>query len=808
MAKNTDNGMLWALGAVGALALGAAVASRAASGSSSRMGSSAKGTHTCVTCGRGVHLVSGSRAIKEQVEEQVEEQGIVSSRGSFLLRNRADAKNGFSLPLTDCYALEAYFNRPVDGFKVVHTKEMESLLNREGQEDAARVLLEQSNTLYVTYGVGKLVDAEAKKDPPTLSPPMDAFEYADEKARDRMRRVLRKIKAGTGFPTGTLGLKLITEEMGGKKTLLRGSADRATPKRRAPMKDSSSAEAALFDLFVRHYLVELYLNRAWTLYILGGGRGADRARADKLTRDERRAVYLRKNEIALRLFDGITFELPEIETCPLTDRQEASRAARRKKEAEEEQEELPPEIAQDVIVNGSGIPELLMYAKGVPCAVFFISEGGTQYFRYGKQRITLITKTSKMSSPSFGLPAGKVGAEGGTCPGRAISQTFRRIREQKGKPVSQQLEAICDVCYAMGANYGYANNMIDQEGRASWIKNLLKGKDAVKSTADALTQMVSDYAIYGAHGGRDGQEIGVWRSDARDGTKKGAITYRSGTKRPVCRNTDLRIKIPGMEAAATTRDFFRMSGVKNGQVCGFFRIHDSGDFGLGVNYLKAWGEVFKSLPHVRFWAPVRVWAAFTDHPTSEQRAWNKRFMSRPSLAVIQQQARNHKIVFRKPGSGNRYGSRSLEAGLEEPSPAPSLSSPGELGAFVKVETSNDIVVRNEDLLRTVVKMAAPDNAAIRPSDLYIHAADGSGSNIPYIEGLAAGSGVAKSAGEGEYPRVYDMRGREAYQCPVYTKEKQINPDGTVSYREAKSCQAANCRACWLATDLPIFYGAH
>jgi hypothetical protein len=53
-----------------------------------------------------------------------------------------------------------------------------------------------------------------------------------------------------------------------------------------------------------------------------------------------------------------------------------------------------------------------------------------------------------------------------------------------------------------------------------------------------------------------------------------------------------------------------------------------------------------------------------------------------------------------------------------------------------------------------------------------------------------------------------MRGREAYQCPVYTKEKQINPDGTVSYREAKSCQAANCRACWLATDLPIFYGAH
>ena len=803
MAKNTDNGMLWALGAVGALALGGMVASRAGSRSSSQMGSFAKGTHTCVTCGRGVHLVAGSR----DVDQPVEQQGI-SLRGSFLLRNRADAKNGFALPLTDCYALEAYFNRPVDGFKVVHTKEMESLLNREGQEDAARVLLEQSNTLYVTYGVGKLVDAEAKKDPPILYPPMDAFEYADDKARARMQRVRRKIKAGTGFPTGTLGLKLITEEMGGKKTLLRGSADRGTPKRRAPKKEPRApkvrlpVEEALFDVFVRHYLVELYVNRAWTLYILEGGRGAAPASTRKLTRDQRRAVYLRKGDTS-RLFDGITFSLSNVQTRALTERQEAARI-RRAKEAEEELEELPPEIAQDVIVNGSGIPELLMSDAKGPCAVFFISEGGTQYFRYGKQRITLITKTSKMSSPSFGLPAGKIKEEGGTCPGRAITQTFRRIRMQKGKPVSQKLEAICDVCYAMGANYGYANNMIDQEGRASWIKDLLKEKTAasVKKAADALTQMVSDYAKYGAHGNRDGQEIGVWDS------KKKAIMYRSGDDKYMCRNTNLRIEIPGMEAAATTRDFFQMSGVENGQVCGFFRIHDSGDFGLGPDYLKAWGQVFKNLPHVHFWAPVRVWATFAEHPTEEQRAWNKRFMSRPSQAVIRKQAREYPITFREPGSGNRYGSRSVETGLEVPSPAPSLSSPGELGAFVRDVTSTEIVVRNMQLLPIIQDMAAPDNAAIRPSDLYIHAADGSGSNIPYIEGLAAGSGVAKSAGEGKYPSVYDMRGREAYQCPVYTKEAQKNADGTVSYREAKSCQAANCRACWLAKELPVFYGAH
>lgn len=801
MAKASDNGLLWALGAAGALALGSMVAGRGTAvgpagraGSGSRMGFSPKSTHTCVTCGRGVHLVSGSRDTKEEETELA-----VSSRGSFLLRNRGDAKNGFVLPLTECDKLEEYFNRS-EGFKETHTAQMETLLRESGVDaPKVRAILEgQATKLYETYGVGKLKDADEENAPPILLPPMDAFEYADEKAKARMQRVRRKIKARTGFATGTLGLDLILE-MGGVKSRRKGSMDRATPKRRPSPQAQVSMEGKLRDLFVRHYLVELYLNRAWTLHIL---------EKYKLTRDARRAVYRRKNDDSPRLFHEISFQLSEIETRPLTQRQEAARAARREREEKEALEELPEEIAQDVIVGGSGIPELLMFNKDEePCAVFFISEGGTQYFRYGKQRITLITKTSKMSSPSFGLPAG-TGKEGGTCPGRGIAQTLRRTRLQKGKPVSQTLEAICDVCYAMGANYGYANNMIDQEGRALWIKNLLTGSDPVKRTADALCQMISDYAKYGAHGGREGQEIGTW-SNKRDGS----ITYRSGSTRLSCRNTVLRIEVPGMEGIATTRDFFKARGVKEGEVCGFFRIHDSGDFGLAPSptYMAAWEQVFRRLPHVQFWAPVRVWATWTNRLTPEQRAWNARFMSRPSLDVLRQQAREHPIRFR-PGSVNRYGSRSLEGAPEEPSPAPALASPGELAArgndFVKDASCDKFVVKNEQILPSVVKMAAPDNASIRPSDLYIHPSDGTGPNIPYIEGLAAGSGVAKSKEGGGYPPVYDMRGRQAYQCPVYTKEAQTDADGTVHYREAKSCQAANCRACWLAKDLPVFYGAH
>ena len=39
----------------------------------------------------------------------------------------------------------------------------------------------------------------------------------------------------------------------------------------------------------------------------------------------------------------------------------------------------------------------------------------------------------------------------------------------------------------------------------------------------------------------------------------------------------------------------------------FFRIHDSGDF-YNDAYFKAWLEVCRRLPHIRFWAPTRMWA--------------------------------------------------------------------------------------------------------------------------------------------------------------------------------------------------------
>ena len=41
---------------------------------------------------------------------------------------------------------------------------------------------------------------------------------------------------------------------------------------------------------------------------------------------------------------------------------------------------------------------------------------------------------------------------------------------------------------------------------------------------------------------------------------------------------------------------------------GFFRGHDSGDF-FQVDYIDAWHDVCRSLPHIKFWFPTRAWTA-------------------------------------------------------------------------------------------------------------------------------------------------------------------------------------------------------
>jgi len=719
-----------------------------------------------------------------------------TKRGSFLLRNRFDAKNGFTLSMEDCRALR----RDWPAFKADREREvMQSTLQQ------LEAMLDEQGQVLFNHGIGKLTDPPKDADgnpgkgPPVLVEPIRAFEYAAEKAKDRMQRVKRKIKEGSAFQSGTLGLDKILS-MGGLSVAQR-SAGVVKPKPfvvpRGVKVPKSATEESLLEEFRLYYVTSVYVERAWTIHVLTTYK--------KIDRDQRRTVY---GTVGTRLFDGIDFRM--VLSSPVVDLQgkpmfDSSAFVMSQSsediDAENEQDAETAEEAgdEDMIIGGDGIPELYLYKDGKRQGVFFISEVGSQYFRYGKSRVTMLTKTSKMSSPSFGLPAG-MPTEGGTCPARLVAQRFSRMRDvtkrKKTVAVQQTMGVICDRCYAMGANYGYANNMIDQEGRARWVKNLLH-KDGSEVAAQQLALMIAGYAQSGSHGGRDTQEIGVW-SESED-----AITYRSGRRRVSCEDTQLRLKIKGEDGrdVPTTRAWFKSRNVPNGSITGFFRIHDSGDFGLGdfiPQYMKAWERVFDALPFVQFWAPTRMWATMTNasKASAKQRKFNSELM-----AYIPPSEYKNTISFRTIKL--QGGSVNLTA--DRPSPTPSKDSPGEAGAKVN-DLKNDkkcgqIVAQNEYRLPDIIALASHTNAAIRPSSLYVTKPDGWGSNIPTIEGMSRGSGVAEATEKksSTYPPICDMDAYKAYKCPVYTRE-----DG----KEAKSCQAANCRACWLATDLPIFYGAH
>ena len=786
MANNSDNGMLWALGAVGAVALGGLVMKRGT------MTGSRSVTHRCSTCGVPSHL-RGSRAVDEQVKEDP------TQRGSFLLRNRFDAKNGFTLSMKDCRDLRALWPK----FKAEREAEVESFTP---QQLAAK--LEEQGQILFRHGIGKLtdpVDANGKpvEGEPVLIEPVGAFAYADAKAKARLQRVKKKLKAGTAFQEGTLGLEKIKAMGGVTKAQRVAGVTRQKPPVPKVAKGvkvpRSATEQSLFEEFRLYYVTSVYVERAWTLHVLKN--------YGKLDRNERRTVY---GTVGTRLFDGIDFRL--VLSAPVVDaqhkpmfgssdfvmRQSASDTVAESRQDAETAEEADDD---DVIVDGDGIPELFLFKGEDRQGIFFVSEVGTQYFRYGKSRVTLLTKTSKMSSPSFGLPAG-MPTEGGTCPARMVAQRISRAREMKiGKKMvtmQQTVGIICDRCYAMGANYGYANNMIDQEGRARWVRNLVD-KQGTGAASQQIALMIAGYAQHGAHGGRDTQEIGVW-SKSSD-----AITYRSGGRRMPCEDTQLRLKLKGEDGrdVPTTRAWFKSRGVRDGDITGFFRIHDSGDFGIGAKYMEAWEQVFEMLPFVQFWAPTRMWAKMekVTKASAKQKAFNAEMMAFIPPADYDRKVTEQ--VFRKKVAAQ--GSNNLKP--EQPSPTPSKDSPGEAGAKVNDlasdEKCGDIVVQDEYRVPSIVALASHANASIRPSSLYVTKPDGFGANIPYIEGMARGSGVAEASEKksSTYPPVCDMEGVQAIKCPVYTRD-------AVTKVEAKSCHAANCRACWLAKDWPVFYGAH
>ena len=190
----------------------------------------------------------------------------------------------------------------------------------------------------------------------------------------------------------------------------------------------------------------------------------------------------------------------------------------------------------------------------------YIPEGAMAWSPPSNRKIgqaRLLSWTSKMSAPSFSLPAGS-SVIGGSCPGataaqsvnglRVIRDTSKHVLDVLGRPVELD-RAICQHCYAEGGQYSTANVQFYQVLRFAW---------ATRAVRDGSFVDVMSYAVA---------------------------------------NADYKLKDerhPGR----------------------YFRIHDSGDF-YSLEYLAAWREVAARFPDILFWAPTRIWATKWGHRATE-----------------------------------------------------------------------------------------------------------------------------------------------------------------------------------------------
>lgn len=225
----------------------------------------------------------------------------------------------------------------------------------------------------------------------------------------------------------------------------------------------------------------------------------------------------------------------------------------------------------------------------------------------GKVSTILFTATSKMNCPSFSLPAGPP-LEGGTCIAASRSATGKGLREP-GRIYT------CDRCYAFGANYAYDETVFSQLARAWWVQQELEADLTGARLAASFIRMISEFArrvTYGKEGlVRLMSELGVWNGDRiwvpideEPGKKKSRLMMQPA----------FVTRLPPEMGAADSGQWLRtrMQPV-DGEITGFFRLHDSGDFNIGskpslwIPYIQAWGLVAKALPKVLFWAPTRAW---------------------------------------------------------------------------------------------------------------------------------------------------------------------------------------------------------
>jgi len=194
----------------------------------------------------------------------------------------------------------------------------------------------------------------------------------------------------------------------------------------------------------------------------------------------------------------------------------------------------------------------------------------------------------KMNAPSLSLPSGPPEIKG-VC--AIASSEFRG--DKPGK-------FICDGCYAVGVTYRYAAASLAQAARLQWIRETLKADPTGTKLAQNLVGAISDYArkstLHHRKTARITQQLGTWDHgkiivpfymSELDETEPHVTRVRkySDTVRKLTGHDDSLAVFSAMKPPPS-----------EGEIVGFFRIHDSGELSVGSNkmnkaYLHALVEV-------------------------------------------------------------------------------------------------------------------------------------------------------------------------------------------------------------------------
>lgn len=238
-----------------------------------------------------------------------------------------------------------------------------------------------------------------------------------------------------------------------------------------------------------------------------------------------------------------------------------------------------------------------------PSPIFYeLSQGQTRSAR----GTSLLTFTDKMGCPSFSLSAGPP-VEGGSCAAAAHGA--------KGGLRRPGAQYICDTCYSLEGRYVMDNVALAQASRAWWINQQIASDPTGDGLARSLLSAIIDFArhstLEGLRGGMSVRmilELGTWRRGAVMVPGRNPVSGKSLLIHAV--STEFPAGLPwrdSSEALSSLRP-------SDDDVCGFFRIHDSGDLTIPGGpkrwsaYLSAWTSIARALPRVIFWMPTRAWA--------------------------------------------------------------------------------------------------------------------------------------------------------------------------------------------------------